>query len=112
MPAHCHSRCAGLPGRCVAKRASFRKTFDIGGPDILTFKQMMLTYAKVRKLKRYIITIPFLSPKISSYWLYFVTSTSYSLAQSLVDSMKNETIMKNHDIDQVVKRDCLTYEEA
>jgi uncharacterized protein YbjT (DUF2867 family) len=91
---------------------SFNRTFDIGGPDILTFKQMMLTYAKVRKLKRYIITIPFLSPKISSYWLYFVTSTSYSLAQSLVDSMKNETIMKNHDIDGVVKRECLTYEEA
>lgn len=91
---------------------SFHKTFDIGGPDILTFKQMMLSYAKVRKLKRYIITIPFLSPKISSYWLYFVTSTSYSLAQSLVDSMKNETVMKDHDIDGVVKRSCLTYEEA
>ncbi|GGH21260.1 SDR family oxidoreductase [Mucilaginibacter phyllosphaerae] len=92
--------------------AAYHKTFDIGGPDILTFKQMMLTYAGVRKLKRYIITIPFLSPKISSYWLYFVTSTSYSLAQSLVDSMKNETIMKNHDIDTVVKRHCLRYEEA
>ncbi|AMR34367.1 epimerase [Mucilaginibacter sp. PAMC 26640] len=91
---------------------AFNKTFDIGGPDILSFKQMMLTYAKVRKLKRHIITLPFLSPKISSYWLYFVTSTSYSLAQSLVDSMKNETIMKNHDIDNVVKRECLSYEEA
>jgi uncharacterized protein YbjT (DUF2867 family) len=88
------------------------KTFDIGGPDILTFKSMMLGYAKERKLNRYIVTLPFLSPKISSYWLYFVTSTSYQLAQSLVDSMKNETIMKNHDIDKVVKRKCLTYAEA
>jgi uncharacterized protein YbjT (DUF2867 family) len=88
------------------------KTFDIGGPDILSFKDMMLGYAKERHLKRHIITIPFLSPKISSYWLYFVTSISYQLAQSLVDSMKNETIMKNHTIDDVVKRNCLTYEEA
>jgi uncharacterized protein YbjT (DUF2867 family) len=87
-------------------------TFDIGGPDIITFKQMMLIYAEERKLKRHIITIPFLSPKISSYWLYFVTSTSYQLAQSLVDSMKNETIMKNHDIDNVVPHKCLTYREA
>jgi len=86
--------------------------FDIGGPDILSFKDMMLGYAKERHLKRHIITIPFLSPKISSYWLYFVTSISYQLAQSLVDSMKNETIMKNHDIDKVVKRKCLTYREA
>jgi uncharacterized protein YbjT (DUF2867 family) len=100
-----------LEGVLLNEKA-FDKTFDIGGPDILSFKQMMLVYAKVRKLKRYIITIPFLSPKISSYWLYFVTSTSYSLAQSLVDSMKNETIMKDHDIDGVVKRDCLGYEEA
>jgi uncharacterized protein YbjT (DUF2867 family) len=96
----------------LLNEASFHNTYDIGGPDILTFKQMMLTYAKVRKLNRYIITIPFLSPKISSYWLYFVTSTSYPLAQSLVDSMKNETIMKNNDIDNVVKRHCLPYEEA
>lgn len=91
---------------------SFNRTFDIGGPDILSFKQMMLTYAKVRKLKRYMITIPFLSPKLSSYWLYFVTSTSYTLAQNLVNSMKNETIMHDHSIDDVVPRKCLTYEEC
>lgn len=102
---------AYLEGVLLNQKA-FNGTFDIGGPDVLTFKQMMLTYAEVRKLKRCIITIPLLSPKISSYWLYFVTSTSYSLAQSLVDSMKNETIMKDHAIDEVVKRDCLTYKEA
>ncbi|MGF7041701.1 NAD(P)H-binding protein [Mucilaginibacter lappiensis] len=91
---------------------TFNHNFDIGGPDILTFKEMMLTYAKVRHLKRRIITIPFLSPKISSYWLHFVTSVSYTLAQSLVNSMKNETIMHDHAIDDIVLRQCLTYEEA
>jgi uncharacterized protein YbjT (DUF2867 family) len=96
----------------MANQKAYGKTFDIGGPDILSFKDMMLTYASVRHLNRYIITIPFLSPKISSYWLYFVTSISYPLAQSLVDSMKNETIMKNHDIDAVVPRKCVTYKEA
>jgi uncharacterized protein YbjT (DUF2867 family) len=91
---------------------AFNRTVDIGGPDILTFKQMMLTYAKVRKLKRYIFTIHFLSPKISSYWLYFVTSISYSLAQSLVDSMKNETIVKDDSINEIAPRQCVSYEEA
>jgi uncharacterized protein YbjT (DUF2867 family) len=100
-----------LEGVMLHKKA-LGKTFDIGGPDVLSFKDMMLTYADVRHLKRYIITIPFLSPKISSYWLYFVTSISYPLAQSLVDSMKNETIMKDHAIDEVVPRTCLTYREA
>jgi hypothetical protein len=91
---------------------AFDKTFDIGGPDVLTFKQMMLGYARVRKLKRYIITLPFLSPKISSYWLYFVTSTSYSLAQSLVDSMKNETVVKDDAIKKIDSHKCLTYTQA
>jgi uncharacterized protein YbjT (DUF2867 family) len=102
---------AYLEGVLLNKKA-FNRTFDIGGPDILTFKQLMLIYAKQRKLDRHIITIPFLSPKISSYWLYFVTSTSYQLAQSLVDSMKNETIVKDDSINEVVPRKCLTYSEA
>jgi uncharacterized protein YbjT (DUF2867 family) len=96
----------------LSNNKALNKTFDIGGPDVLSFKQMMLGYAEVRKLKRYIITIPFLSPKISSYWLYFVTSTSYQLAQSLVDSMKNETIVKDYSINKVVKHKCSTYKEA
>jgi uncharacterized protein YbjT (DUF2867 family) len=120
VPRWVHTKCQPIAIRDVLgylegvmlNNKAFDKTFDIGGPDILSFKDMILNYADVRHLKRYIITIPFLSPKISSYWLYFVTSISYPLAQSLVDSMKNETIMKNHDIDQVVKRKCLTYREA
>lgn len=120
VPRWVHTKCQPIAIRDVLgyldgvmlNEKAFDKTFDIGGPDILSFKDMMLNYAKVRHLKRRIITIPFLSPKISSYWLYFVTSVSYSLAQSLVDSMKNETIMKNHDIDKVIKRKCLTYREA
>lgn len=91
---------------------AFGKTFDIGGPDILSFKNMILTYAKVRRLNRVLITLPFLSPKISSYWLYFVTSTSYALAQSLVDSMKNETICKDNTINEIVPRQCVSYQHA
>jgi uncharacterized protein YbjT (DUF2867 family) len=100
-----------LEGVLLNEKA-FNQTFDIGGPDILTFKEMIMLYAKARKLERKVIMLPFLSPKISSYWLYFVTSTSYQLAQSLVDSMKNETIVKNHSIANVVPRKCLTYSEA
>jgi len=96
----------------LLNQKAYNRTFDIGGPDILNFKKMMLGYAEVRKLKRYIITIPFLSPKISSYWLYFVTSVSYSLAQSLVDSMKNETVVKDNSINEVAPRNCLTYRQA
>lgn len=90
---------------------TYHKTFDIGGPDILTYKQMLLEFAKVRGMKRYIFTVPVFSPRISSYWLYFVTSTSYHLAVNLVDSMKNEVIVKN-DLREIIKIKLFTYKEA
>lgn len=74
---------------------TYNDTFDIGGPDILSYKEMLLGYAHNRNLKRLIITLPVLSPRLSSLWLYFVTSTSFTLARNLVDSMKNEVICKD-----------------
>lgn len=76
----------------------FNRSFDIGGPDILSYKEMLLGYAKVRGLKRKIYTLPVMTPKLSSYWLYFVTSTSYKLATALVSSMKVEVVCSNNDI--------------
>lgn len=91
---------------------TFGQTYDIGGPDILTFREMILQYAEVRQMKRYLIALPFLSPKISSYWLYFVTATSYPLAQSLVNSMKNETICRDQKIHEIIPHQCISYADA
>lgn len=91
---------------------TYGKTYDIGGPEILTYKEMLLGYAKQRGFKRWIISVPFVSPKLSSYWLYFVTSTSYSLASSLVSSMKNEVIARPNNLGKLVKTDNLSYEES
>jgi uncharacterized protein YbjT (DUF2867 family) len=96
----------------MLKPESFNQSFDIGGADILTYKEMLLGYAKVRKLKRLIITVPVLSPKLSSLWLYFVTSTSYSLARTLVASMKNEVVCNDTRIQKVVPIKILRYEET
>ena len=96
----------------LGKEQSFGKTFDVGGPDILTYKQMLLTFAKVRGLKRYIITLPVLTPRLSSYWLHFVTATSYKIASSLVDSMRNEVIVERKGIEEIVPIKLISYEEA
>ena len=82
---------------------TFGQSYDIGGPDILTYKAMMLQFAKVRGLKRYIITVPVMTPKLSSYWLYFVTSTSYKLAINLVNSMKMEVVCKDNRLQKILK---------
>lgn len=79
------------------KEETYNQSFDIGGPDILTYKEMLLRFAAIRGLKRRIFVVPLMTPKLSSYWLYFITSTSYSLARNLVDSMKIEVICRpNH----------------
>ncbi len=96
----------------MLKPEAFNQSFDIGGADILTYKEMLLGYAQVRNLKRLIITVPVLSPKLSSLWLYFVTSTSYSLARTLVASMKNEVICHDKRIEKVVPIKILRYHEA
>ncbi|CAN5359305.1 SDR family oxidoreductase [soil metagenome] len=96
----------------LLKPETYRQVFDIGGTEVLTYKEMLYGFAKVRKLKRLIITIPVLTPKLSSLWLFLVTSTSYSLARSLVSSMKNEVICKENKIIDLVAVKRSSYEEA
>ncbi|GAB1857796.1 SDR family oxidoreductase [Flavobacteriaceae bacterium MHTCC 0001] len=92
--------------------ALHNKSYDIFGPEIMTYKDMLLQFAAVRGLKRYILTVPVMTPKLSSYWLYFVTSTSYKLATSLVDSMGIQIIGKPSNINKILKVNPITYEEA
>ncbi|MBK9398537.1 MAG: SDR family oxidoreductase [Saprospiraceae bacterium] len=82
----------------IGRQDTYNQSYDIGGPDILTYKEMLMRFAKVRKLKRRIFIVPIMTPKLSSYWLYFVTSTSYALAQNLVNSMKIEVICKPNNL--------------
>ncbi len=96
----------------IAREECYNKSFDVGGPDVLTYKEMMEQYAEVRGLKLWIIEVPFLSPKLSSYWLYFVTSTSYRLAQNLVDSMSVEVITKDTRLKEILNIELIPYKEA
>ena len=96
----------------LLNETTFNKSYDIGGPDIMTYKQMLLRFAKVRGLKRWIGIVPVMTPKLSSYWLYFITPTSYSLAQNLVDSMKVEVICKDNNLKELLGISPISYEDA
>jgi uncharacterized protein YbjT (DUF2867 family) len=94
------------------KQELYNTSYDIFGPKVLTYKTMLLQFAEVRKLKRWILTVPVMTPKLSSYWLYFVTSTSYKLASSLVNSMGVEVIGNKSNINQILGVNPITYKEA
>ena len=98
--------------KALMKEELYNKSYDIYGPDILSYKQIMLEFARVRKFKRLIISVPIMTPKLSSYWLYFITATSYKLAVSLVDSMKVEVIGKPNNLSEILEIEPITYQEA
>jgi len=86
--------CAGLPGE-VSRR------FDIGGPDVLSYADMMRRYAAVAGLPpRLLIPVPLLTPGLSSLWVGLVTPVPSGLARPLVESLRNEVICTEHDIAQ------------
>ncbi len=88
------------------------RAFDIGGPDILTYKEMLLLFAEERGLKRWILALRVMTPRLSSYWLYFVTSVSYTLAVNLVNSMKTEVICGESTIMSIIDIPLVSYREA
>lgn len=98
--------------KTIFNEKGYDKDFDIGGPDILSYKEMLLEFGKVRNLKRYIYIIPVMTPRLSSYWLYFVTSTSYNLAIALVNSMKIEVICRNNDWAKTLGIKPISYKES
>ena len=91
---------------------TFNKSYDVGGPTILSYREMLLQLAEVRGLKRFILTVPVMTPRLSSYWLYFVTSTSYMLATNLVNSMKIEVVAKNRELETLLGIEPISYKEA
>lgn len=90
----------------------YNQSFDIGGPNIITYKQMMQLYAKTRGIKLGLFTLPVMTPKLSSYWLYFVTSTSYKLAVNLVESMKMEVVCRDNRLQKMLGIKPISYIEA
>ncbi|HEX8576355.1 MAG TPA: SDR family oxidoreductase [Flavobacterium sp.] len=96
----------------ILRQDCYNQSFDIGGPNILTYKQMMLLYAKTRGIRLWIFTLPIMTPKLSCYWLYFITSTSYKLAVNLVESMKMEVVCKDNRLQKMLGIRPISYVDA
>ena len=90
--------CLAYLAGCLFEDRTTGRTFDIGGPDIVTYRQLIGMYAQLRGLKRFIIGVPVLTPRLSSYWINLVTPVSAELARPLVDGLKNEMICHDQAI--------------
>jgi uncharacterized protein YbjT (DUF2867 family) len=98
--------------RCIEVKETEGKTFDIGGRDVLTYLDMMRKYAKILNKSVQVIIIPFLTPRLSSYWVDLVTPVRASLARPLIDSLKHDATVEDDSIRQVIPIQLKSFEEA
>ena len=97
----------------VGREEAFGRTFEIGGPDQLSYVEMLQQAAEVINGHRVpILTVPVLTPQLSSYWISFVTDVDTTTAGNLIDSMGTEVIVTDHAIRDLVPGEPLTYQEA
>ncbi|MEO7503191.1 MAG: SDR family oxidoreductase [Gemmatimonadaceae bacterium] len=99
------TECLGIP-------ESVGRTFEIGGPDILTYGDMMREYARARKLRRFLIPVPVLTPRLSSYWVDLITPIPASYSHPLIEGLKSEAIVNDQSARDVFKIDLIPYAEA
>ncbi len=98
---------------CLDQPATTGRTFDIGGPDILSYRDLFDIHARVAGLrKRIIIPVPVLTPRLSSYWIQLVTPVPSSLAKPLAEGLRNTVVCRDNTIRDLIPTRLLTAEEA
>ena len=88
------------------------RVFEIGGPDVLTYGDMMMGYAHQRGLRRWLVPVPVLTPRLSSYWVDFVTPIPAAYARTLVEGMRSEVIVHDDDARQLFQVEPTPYAVA
>ncbi|MBD3380768.1 MAG: DUF2867 domain-containing protein [candidate division Zixibacteria bacterium] len=96
----------------VQKEESSGKTIDIGGPEVLTYKDMMIEVGNVLGLKRFMISVPVLTPRLSSYWVNLVTPIPASLARPLIEGLKHETVRENDLAEKIFGFETIDFRQA
>jgi uncharacterized protein YbjT (DUF2867 family) len=92
---------------------AFGRVFEIGGPDRLTYVEMLRIAAQVEKGRGVpIVTVPVLTPRLSSYWLALVTDVDATTGRNLIDSMGTEVVVTEQSIREIVPGEPIGYEEA
>jgi uncharacterized protein YbjT (DUF2867 family) len=99
---------AGVAGR----EEALSETFDVGGPEVMTYREMVERIARLRGKRRLIVEVPVLTPRLSSLWLHLVTPVKASVARPLVDGLSVETVARDERIRKIVPLELTPFDEA
>lgn len=92
--------------------AALGESFDVGGPEVLTYRSMIERIARIRGRRRLIVEVPVLSPRLSSYWLHLVTPVRASVARPLVEGLRNPTVVRDDRIRRLFPFPLTSFEVA
>ena len=99
---------AGVCGRID----SFSEAFDVGGPDVMTYREMIERIARLRSKRPLIVQVPLLTPRLSSYWLHLVTPVRAAVARPLIEGLRTETVAREERIRELVPIRLTRFDEA
>lgn len=97
---------------CLKDERTSGGTFDIGGPDVITYKEMMERFGRIRGRALFILPVPVLTPRLSSYWVGFITPVPPSVSMPLIEGLRNEVVCREHAIRQLIPLQLTSYDEA
>ena len=86
--------------------------FDIGGPEVMTYREMIERVARIRGKRPFIVEVPILSPRLSSYWLHLVTPVRADVARPLIEGLRTPTVVRDDAIDKLLPIDKTPFDEA
>lgn len=97
---------------CLMDERTSGGTFDIGGPDVITYKEMMERFGRIMGRALYILPVPVLTPRLSSYWVGLITPVPPSVSMPLIEGLKNEVVCREHTIRTLIPLQLTSYEDA
>jgi uncharacterized protein YbjT (DUF2867 family) len=98
---------------CIDKQETIGQSFDLGGPETITYRRLMDVYAEEAKLpKRLVIPVPVLTPRLSSYWIHLVTPVPAFIAKPLAEGLRNPILCKENRIREIIPQELLDCRQA
>ncbi len=100
-----------LAGVCGLE-AAYGRAFDVGGPEVMTYRDMIERIASIQGKRRYVIEVPVLTPRLSSWWLHLVTPVNATVARPLIEGLRNATVAQTDAIRGLVSTELTPFDEA
>ncbi len=100
-----------LAGVCGLE-AAYGRAFDVGGPDVMTYRDMIERIARIQGKRRHVLEVPALTPRLSSWWLHLVTPVNAAVARPLIEGLRNPTVARTDAIRSLVPLELTPFDEA